>query len=107
VKIGDRILILLNNRGITQKEFASEMGIARTTLNGYINNHREPDYDTIIRISKYFGISVDYLIGASNDPDYKANEKEETLLESFRLLHQNQKEFLLEQMKIFIKQNNK
>ena len=40
-----------------------ELHIASTTLSGYINNHREPDFSTLIRMAHYFDVSTDYLLG--------------------------------------------
>ncbi len=41
---GQRLLQLLYHHGISQKQLALELKIAPTTLNGYVNNRREPDY---------------------------------------------------------------
>ena len=52
--IGNNILALLYQRDISQKQMAIDLDIAPSTLNGYINARREPDYDTLIKFAQYF-----------------------------------------------------
>lgn len=47
---------------MSQKELAIELGIPISTLNGYINNRREPDCRTLVQIANYFHVSVDHLL---------------------------------------------
>ena len=43
---GENLQFLLEERDITQKDFASMLNIAKTTLNGYIKSNHEPDFET-------------------------------------------------------------
>lgn len=54
---------LRKERKKTQQEVASDLGINRSTFNGYEQGISEPDLKTVIRIADYFGCSVDYLLG--------------------------------------------
>lgn len=49
---GQRLLQLLYHHGISQKQLALELKIAPTTLNGYVNNRREPDYKILKEIDR-------------------------------------------------------
>lgn len=108
MQIGDRILRLLQNKRITQKQLAEQLNISYSTLNGYVNNNREPDYSTIIDIAKFFDVSVDYLVGAlgSRQMDDLSGD-ELKLVELFRFLYDDQQEFFIEQLKLILKQNSK
>ena len=44
---GENLQFLLEERDITQKDFASMLNIAKTTLNGYIKSNHEPDFETV------------------------------------------------------------
>lgn len=66
MSLGDRILQLLSELNITQKYFALELDIATSTLNGYIKNYRQPDYETLCKIAGYFEVTTDYLLGMTN-----------------------------------------
>lgn len=108
VRIGDRILRLLQNKQITQKQLAQQLNISYSTLNGYVNNNREPDYTTIIAIANYFDVSVDYLVGSLGNRQMDDLSAEElTLIELFRFLYDDQREFFIEQLKLILKQNSK
>ena len=42
---GENLQNLLEERDISQKDFASMLNIAKTTLNGYIKSNHEPDFE--------------------------------------------------------------
>ncbi|MDQ1910383.1 helix-turn-helix transcriptional regulator [Paenibacillus sp. GD4] len=67
MKYGHRIASLRDDRKLTQEELASKVGITRAALSHYENNRREPDYDTIRKIADFFGVSIDYLMGRSDE----------------------------------------
>ena len=49
--------------GLTQKELAEGIGSSESAISQYENGKRQPDYETLLKISDYFGVSVDYLLG--------------------------------------------
>lgn len=67
----NRLRNLIKETKKTQKDIAKEMTtvskieISPQTLSYYVNG-REPNYDTLIAIAKYFDVSVDYLTGYSD-----------------------------------------
>ena len=71
--IGLKITQLRKNKGVTQKEMAKSLGISRSALSLYELNKREPDLDTIRKISDYLSVSTDYLIGNTNDSQKNGN----------------------------------
>lgn len=89
MKFGDRLKLLLDEKEITQKDFAEKLNIAPTTLNGYIKNKREPNIDLILQISYELNISVDLLLGSKNTPD-QVTLKEMRMLKKYRSLHTDQ-----------------
>ena len=60
-------------RNITAKELASHIGVAESTMSLYENGKREPDFNTLVRIAKLLGTSVDNLLG--NDTSESAHPK--------------------------------
>jgi len=48
---------------VTQLQIAEYLGVSRPTYTRYENGEREPNIETIIKIAKYFNISIDYLFG--------------------------------------------
>lgn len=101
--LGNRLRELLEIKGMKQKDFAYAMNLSSSTVGNYINNLREPDYETLKKIAKYFHVSVDYLLGVDlcTEEDPKGNE----LLLLCRSLDDRQKELLIAQAKLLISQN--
>lgn len=58
---------LRNEKKCTQLDVANFLNIARTTYSAYEQGANEPDFDTLIKLSKYFNKSIDYLIGNEID----------------------------------------
>lgn len=50
----------------TQQEIAEAIGVSRATIGYYLNGDRSPDIDVLSRISNYFSVTSDYLIGLSD-----------------------------------------
>lgn len=53
---------------LTQSEFAKKIDVARTTYAMYEQGNREPDYETLQRIADYYDVTIDYLLGRSDNP---------------------------------------
>ncbi len=67
--ISERIKQLRENTKMNKKDFAAFLGVKYTTYNNYETGAREPSSDFLILISKKFNISIDYLMGLSEDKD--------------------------------------
>lgn len=50
-------------RGISQKDVAEQLQITRTCYSNYEQGIREPSFDLLVKICKFFNISCDYLLG--------------------------------------------
>lgn len=57
-------------RNIDRKSFAKILGVKYQTIFQYENGVREPSFDTLRKISSFFGVSIDALI---NDDDENNN----------------------------------
>ncbi len=49
-------------KGYNQLKVAMDLSISREALSHYENGKRSPDLDMLIKMSRYFNVSVDYLI---------------------------------------------
>lgn len=71
-----KIKELRKARNITAKELASHIGVAESTMSLYENGKREPDFNTLVRIAKLLGTSVDNLLGnETSDPTHTKGKK--------------------------------
>lgn len=63
---GSRLRELRVRRGLRQKDLASELGLAQTTIANYEQRLRFPDEPTLLRIADFFSVSLDHLMGREN-----------------------------------------
>lgn len=94
----------------SQQAFADAFGVAQSTVGGWEAGKREPNYETTMRLARFFGVSIDNLLGleikkdpapvaeGGSDPlDERLNEllplaTEETKRAMIVLLEQTQKQ---------------
>lgn len=66
----NRISNLRKQANLSQNDLGKIIGVAQNTLSQWENGLREPDFDSVIKISEYFNVSTDYLLGKEEDmPD--------------------------------------
>ena len=65
-----RLIFLRKERGLTQEELAKVIQRKRSTLAGYESEGKEPDFETVCILAKYFGVSTDYLLGYSDERNH-------------------------------------
>lgn len=73
MSFGTRITNLRKNLKLTQQELADKLGISRAALSHYEKDRRDPDSDTLIKLSEFFDVSIDYLLKGE---DYRSKAKE-------------------------------
>ena len=65
----EKFINILNNlrieSGKSQAAVANKIGMNPQTYSYMVKNDREPSYDTLCKISEYFNVSIDYLLGKS------------------------------------------
>lgn len=102
---GEKLKELMEERNLTQKEFAQHLNIAPSTISNYVQNTREPDFGTLRRIAAYFEVSLDYLL--SHEPEGTNDYLEAELLRLFRAMSAIQKEMFVEQGKAMVRVSRK
>ena len=94
----NRIKELRIEKGITQADLAKILKISDRAVGYYENGAREPDYNTLLKISEYFDVSIDYLLGASDirnpNSDNKADKKFMAFWEEYKDLEDADKNIL-------------
>lgn len=90
---GEKLSELLEEREISQKEFAETLNIAPTTLNGYIKNKRQPDFELVKKIAHTLNVTTDHLL------DYSSGKggftaKEISLIAKLRTLSEEQRQLV-------------
>lgn len=77
-------------RGISQQTLANAMGITQQSINKYENHKIEPDIDTLIALADYFDVTVDYLIGRTDENNQPLRDSN-SLLSKYSRLNKSEK----------------
>lgn len=57
-----------NKKNISQLQLAMALNMNQNSISRYETGEREADYATLIRLADYFNVSIDYLLGRTDDP---------------------------------------
>ncbi len=63
-----RLKKLRKEREISQVKLAIDLNMAQNTISRYENEVRQADYETLILFADYFDVSIDYLLGRTENP---------------------------------------
>lgn len=55
---------------ISAADFAQKFGLKRRIIFSYEKGEVKPSFDVLIKLADYFCVSIDYLIGRSDDPEW-------------------------------------
>ena len=66
IKIAERLRDLRKEQHITQQSVADYLGIKVRTYQYYEGDDHRPDYETLVKLADYFGVTTDYLLGLSD-----------------------------------------
>ena len=65
-----RLKELRKAKGLSQLKLAIDLNTNQNTISRYETGEREPGIVELIRIADYFSVSVDYLIGRTDNPEF-------------------------------------
>lgn len=75
--LAKRLKELRKNRRIYQKEMAEQLGLSFRGYQDYETDKTEPKLKTLIAIADYYQVSIDYLVGRTDIPDFHTDRAEE------------------------------
>lgn len=67
LKLTERLRTLRKGRKLTQEDIAKELGISLKSYCRYERGERLPDADVLVRIADFYGVTLDYLVGRSEE----------------------------------------
>lgn len=104
-----RLKELRKQKHISQQALAKAVGSSQSSINSYENNIYEPDINMLIKLAKFFDVSIDYLICNNEVPypiesaeRYMLNDKESEFIEIVRKFSPEQEAILFQVMKQFV-----
>ena len=63
------ILALRNERGFSQEQLAKVLHVSKSTVAMWETGQRLPSVEKYEEIADYFNVSIDYLMGRTDNPD--------------------------------------
>ena len=66
-----RLKELRKARRISQLKLALDLDMNQNSISRYETGERQADYETLVRFADYFGVSLDYLLGRTDIPDFR------------------------------------
>lgn len=61
--------LLRQEKGVSQRSAARDLGVSQALLSHYENGAREPGLQFVVRVSDYYGVSADFLLGRTMSRD--------------------------------------
>ena len=83
VDFGDKMKELRKRSGLSQYQLAQRLGITKSMVSSYETSMRMPSYPILIKIAKIFNVSIDFLLGLSENETLNISglsEKQKTIL---------------------------
>ncbi|AMM96316.1 MULTISPECIES: helix-turn-helix domain-containing protein [Bacillus] len=67
--LGERLKFVRAQKKWSQEYAAEKIGISKAVLSNYERNYRDPDTNTLKKISEIYNVSTDFLLGRDEDED--------------------------------------
>lgn len=66
-EMGPKIKQLRSQKNMSQIALAKQLGVSKSVVSSYENEIHYPPYDVLLKMARLFGVSTDYLLGASGN----------------------------------------
>ncbi|WP_096888259.1 helix-turn-helix domain-containing protein [Brevibacillus laterosporus] len=101
----ERLRAAREHKNLKQTQVKVYTGINNKTLSGYEKGVSEPDTETLKTLANLYEVSVDWLVGNTDDPTPKAkvqkiNPREEEIEKILASLPEDKKDYFIEQMAV-------
>lgn len=66
--LSERLIELKESKNLLQKDIAKAINLSLRSYQRYEYGEREPTSSVLIKIADYFNVSLDYLVGRTDNP---------------------------------------
>lgn len=78
-KFSYKLTVLLDENNMTQTQLAKKIGTSNVTICRYLTCERIPRLDVVTKIASVFNVSLDYLLGLSDDKNIQNSNENSDL----------------------------
>ncbi|PFW97458.1 helix-turn-helix domain-containing protein [Bacillus pseudomycoides] len=104
ILFGQTLKHLRKSRGLTQTQLADRLNLSQSQIKNWETDRFQPDLETLISIASFFNVSLDVLVGFSNE--FQDEPIQQVLSEAqatYGALDEDQKERFCNQVLLFVK----
>ena len=94
--------IYRKEKGITQIRLSIESGVSQETISAYESGKAMPSAETLIKMSDFLGVSIDFLLDRTDNPliNINKNDKDNELINLYHQLNMEQQNDIITYIKI-------
>lgn len=105
----DRVDNLMKERGVTGKQVMSDCGLSKNSFSNWRSDHHVPSKTAVKVLADYFGVSVEYLTGETDERNKKnpppdsgsgLNESEQKLIELFHKVPEDKQKMVIDMIRV-------
>lgn len=78
MSLSEKLYELRKKGGLSQEQLAEQLGVSRQAISKWESGKAVPESDTLISISKYFDVTLDYLLKENANPSEVITDSEQT-----------------------------
>lgn len=75
-RMGERLRLERLRRNLTMERLGELVGVRKNTISQYEHGNRTPSLEVIRELAAQFDVSLDYLVGLSDDPDPRRDQRD-------------------------------
>lgn len=104
--LNKRLVSLRKKKKWTQKDIAGKLNISRSAYAGYEIGRRVPEYSTLENMANLFEVSIDYLVGRTEEPKGHVDISviKSATLDLYRNLSEEQRRIVDDMIKVLANQ---
>jgi plasmid maintenance system antidote protein VapI len=69
VQFAERLKILMGEKSVTNYRLSKDLAVPESLVGYWLKNERQPAKDNLVKLADYFGVSIDYLVGRTENPE--------------------------------------
>ena len=106
---GARAKAWITDHDIKQKALAKEFHVTEGMFSHYMTGRNDIPVDVLVKFAQHFHITMDYLVGLCDDPEppFHLSTQEKQMVTQFRTLSREQRELILQNLKLMQEQNSR
>ena len=107
-----RLKELREEKNLTQLDIAKAIDTSQPNIGRWEKGLNEPSYAQLVKLAKFFNVSIDYLVGREDDyvkPQVEStlSYREQKLLRAFSQLDDDEKDKIIEDCEYFANKHTK